>query len=69
MGALLWLYVLLGVGLTIAAVALFGVVTLVCYARIVPLLFAAGERLQAFIALAQVLVLAAAAAGVFTGGR
>ena len=55
--------------LNLAAVALFGLVTLVCYARIVPLLFAAGERLQACIALAQVLVLAAAAAGVFTGGR
>jgi hypothetical protein len=55
--------------LNLAAVALFGVVTLVCYARIVPLLFAEGERLQAFIALAQVLVLAAAAAGFFTGGR
>jgi hypothetical protein len=55
--------------LNLAAVALFGLVTLACYARIVPLLFAAGERLQACIALAQVLVLAAAAAGVFTGGR
>ena len=65
-----WL-VLLGKSdyLNLAAIALFGVVTLVCYARIVPLLFAAGERLQACIALAQVLVLAAAAAGVFTGGR
>jgi hypothetical protein len=55
--------------LNLAAVALFGLVTLVCYARIVPLLFAEGERLQACIALAQVLVLAAAAAGFFTGGR
>jgi hypothetical protein len=55
--------------LNLAAVALFGLVTLVCYARIVPMLFASGERLQAWIALAQVAVLAAAAAGVFTGGR
>ena len=55
--------------LNLGAVALFGLVTLACYARIVPLLFAEGERLQACIALAQVLVLAAAAAGVFTGGR
>ena len=55
--------------LNLAAVALFGLVTLVCYARIVPLLFASGERLQAWIALAQVAVLAAAAAGVFTGER
>ena len=55
--------------LNLGAVALFGLVTLACYARIVPLLFAEGERLQACIALAQVLVLAAAVAGVFTGGR
>jgi hypothetical protein len=55
--------------LNLGAVALFGLVTLACYARIVPLLFAAGERPQAWIALAQVLVLAGAAAGVFTGGR
>ena len=54
--------------LNLAAVALFGLVTLACYARIVPVLFAAGERPQAWIALAQVLVLAAAAAGTFTGG-
>jgi uncharacterized protein YcsI (UPF0317 family) len=55
--------------LNLGAVALFGLVTLICYARIVPLLFAAGERPQAWIALAQVLVLAAAVAGFFTGGR
>ena len=55
--------------LNLGAVALFGFVTLACYARIVPVLFAAGERLQAWIALAQVVVLVAAAAGVFTGGR
>ena len=55
--------------LNLAAVALFGLVTLACYVRIVPLLFASGERLHAAIALAQIVVLAAAAAGVFTGGR
>lgn len=55
--------------LNLGAVALFGLVTLACYARVVPILFAEGERLQACIALAQVLVLAAAAAGLFTGGR
>ena len=55
--------------LNLAAVALFGLVTLACYARIVPVLFSAGERLQAWIALAQVLVLAAAAVGIFTAGR
>lgn len=55
--------------LNLAAVALFALVTLACYVRIVPLLFQSGERLQGAIALAQVVVLAAAAAGVFTGGR
>jgi hypothetical protein len=55
--------------LNLAAVALFGLVTLACYVRIVPLLLAAGERLEAAIALAQVVVLAAAASGLFTGGR
>ncbi|OAI51532.1 hypothetical protein AYO46_07930 [Betaproteobacteria bacterium SCGC AG-212-J23] len=55
--------------LNLGAVALFGLVTLACYVRIVPILFSAGERLQAYIALAQVLVLVAAAAGFFTGGR
>jgi hypothetical protein len=55
--------------LNLAAVALFGLVTLACYARIVPLLLAAGERLQAAIAIAQIAVLAAAASGLFTGGR
>jgi hypothetical protein len=55
--------------LNLAAVALFGLVTLACYARVVPLLLKSGERLYAAIALAQVIVLAAAAAGLFTGGR
>jgi len=55
--------------LNLGAVALFGLVTLACYVRIVPILFSAGERLQAYIALAQVLVLVAVAAGFFTGGR
>jgi hypothetical protein len=55
--------------LNLAAVALFGLVTLVCYLRIVPLLVARGERLEAAIALAQVVVLVAAASGLFTGGR
>jgi hypothetical protein len=55
--------------LNLGAVALFGLVTLLCYVRIVPMLVAEGERLQACIALAQVVVLAAAAAGFFTGGR
>jgi hypothetical protein len=54
--------------LNLAAVALFGLVTLACYLRIIPLLLRSGERLQAAIAIAQVVVLAAAASGLFTGG-
>jgi hypothetical protein len=55
--------------LNLAAVALFGVVTFACYLRIIPLLLRQGERLQAAVAIAQALVLAAAAAGLFPGGR
>ena len=54
--------------LNLAALALFGLVTLACYLRIIPLLLRSGERLQAAIAVAQVIVLAAAASGLFTGG-
>lgn len=54
--------------LNLAAVALFGLVTLACYLRIIPMLLRSGERLQAAIAVAQVVVLAAAASGLFTGG-
>ena len=43
------------------AVAVLGLVTVVCYARIVPLLFAQGERWRAAIAILQVIVLLAAA--------
>jgi len=54
--------------LNLAAVALFALVTLVCYLRIIPPLWRAGERLQAAIAAAQVLVLIVAASGWLTGG-
>lgn len=54
--------------LNLAAVALFGLVTLACYLRIIPMLLRSGERLQAAIAIAQVVVLAAAASGLFTAG-
>lgn len=55
--------------LNLAAVALFGLVTLACYLRIIPMLLRSGERLQAAIAIAQAVVLAAAASGLFTGGH
>ena len=54
--------------LNLACMALLGVVTAVCYARIVPVLFGLGERLQAALAIIQVTVLLAAASGVFAGG-
>ncbi len=54
--------------LNLACMALLGVVTAVCYARIVPALLAFGERLQAALAIAQVAVLLAAASGLFAGG-
>ena len=54
--------------LNLACMALLGVVTAVCYARIVPVLFGLGERLQAALAIAQVAVLLAAASGLFAGG-
>lgn len=46
-------------------IAAFVVVTIVCYARLVPLFIQAGKRMQALCALLQVLVLLAAASGVF----
>jgi hypothetical protein len=54
--------------LNLACIALLALVTLACYARIVPALLALGERLQAVLAILQVLVLAAAVSGVFAGG-
>ena len=54
--------------LNLACMALIGVVTLLCYMRIVPALLALGERLQAGLAIAQVAVLLAAASGFFAGG-
>jgi hypothetical protein len=43
------------------AVAMLGLVTVVCYARIVPMLFRQGERWRAVIGIAQMTVLLAAA--------
>jgi hypothetical protein len=43
------------------AVAMLGLVTVVCYARIIPLLFQQGERWRAVIGIAQTIVLLAAA--------
>ena len=43
------------------AVAMLGLITVVCYARIVPVLLAQGERWRAAIAVVQILVLLGAA--------
>ncbi len=40
---------------------MLGLVSVVCYARIIPLLLAQGERLRAAIAIAQAVVLLGAA--------
>lgn len=64
-----WLNLLGGAEyLNLACMALLCVVTLVCYLRVVPVLLRLGERLQAALALAQVLVLLAAVSGLFAGG-
>jgi hypothetical protein len=47
--------------LVFVGVALLGLVSVLCYARIVPLLVGQGERLRAAIAVAQIVVLLAAA--------
>ncbi len=60
---------LLGRGdfLTYTGIAVLALTTVACYARIVPALATGGERLYAAIAIAQILVLLAAATGVVSG--
>ena len=55
--------------LSVASVAWLCAVTIACYARILAGLVRRGERLQAALALAQVLVLLAAASGIFAATR
>ena len=52
-----------GDGLNLAAIALLGLVTPVCYARLLATLIAERDWLQAALALAQLIVLLAAASG------
>ena len=61
-----WLQ-LLGKGdyLNFVGIGVFASMTIVCYARIVPTLLAEGDRLQAGLAIAQTLILLAAASGIF----
>ena len=51
--------------LTFIGICLYALVTLFCYLRIIPALLRGGERLQAALAIAQVLVLLAAAVAPF----
>jgi hypothetical protein len=55
--------------LNLVGVALLGFVTVLCYLRVLPLLLARGERLQAAFAVAQVAVLLLAASGLLAGGH
>jgi hypothetical protein len=54
--------------LALACIALIGAVTLVCYVAILPLLLRLGERLEAALVAAQILVLLIAASGALAGG-
>jgi hypothetical protein len=60
----------LGTGdyLNLLGVAMLGLITVVCYARILPLLLKPGERLYAALAIAQILVLLIAASGLGAHG-
>lgn len=55
--------------LNMLAIAVLALVSAACYARIVPALWVQGDRLQAGLAVAQVLVLLAAASGLLVGGH
>lgn len=55
--------------LALACVAMIGMVTVVCYLAILPLLLRIGERLEAALVVAQVVVLLIAASGAFAGGH
>lgn len=56
-----------GDALNLAAIALLGLVTPACYARLLPALVAQRDWLQAALALAQLTVLIAAASGLLAG--
>lgn len=62
---------LLGKGdyLNFIGIAMLALITVVCYLRMVPLLFKRGQRLQAWLAIAQVIVLLAAASGLLAGSH
>lgn len=55
--------------LNLAGVALVGLITVLCYARIVPVALRSGERVYAALALLQIVVLLAAASGLLAQGH
>jgi hypothetical protein len=55
--------------LSLACVALIALVTLICYLAVLPLLVRLGERLEAALAAAQVVVLFFACSGVLAAGH
>lgn len=55
--------------LNLAGVALLGLITVLCYARIVPVAIRSGERLYAGLAIVQIIVLLAAATGLYSSGH
>ncbi len=55
--------------LNLAAIDLLALVTICCYARVVPPLVARGERLLVALAVAQLAVLLAAASGILTAAH
>ncbi|HSN33022.1 MAG TPA: hypothetical protein VLU41_10085 [Ideonella sp.] len=55
--------------LNLAGICLFALLSLVCYARVLPAFLRRGERQQAALAALQILVLLAAASGMIPGAR
>ena len=55
--------------LSLAGICLFALLSLVCYARALPAFLRRGERLQAALAAAQIVVLIAAASNLVPGAR
>ena len=67
-----WKWVsLIGFGdfLNFIPVAILSGVTIFCYAAIVPMLFAKGDKAYAIMAIAEVIILAAAASGILAVGH
>ena len=55
--------------LNFVGVAILGTVTIACYARVLPLFLRTGERVFAAICVAEIVVLIAAASGIFGAGH